>query len=104
MSRETGQAGQRVRRVSLPAPISPNYNFASASTTSLGRPGRKVSVRPGSIFERNGGVERKLSVVWARHTPGKTGHGMSSLYHCAALLTFQLNKKVNIDHFMIYLH
>ena len=69
MSRETGQ--QSVRRVSLPAPISPTYNFASPVTTSQGRAGRKVSVRPGSIFERNVGVEeRKLSVVWARHTPG----------------------------------
>ena len=69
MSKDSGQPS--VRRVSLPAPISPTYNFASPVTTSQGRAGRKVSVRPGSIFERNvGAEERKLSVVWARHTPG----------------------------------
>ena len=80
-------SGQTVRRVSLPAPISPTYNFASPAITSQGRPGRKVSVVPGSIFERAvvAGGERKLSVVWARHTPGNTSQGMSSLYHCISL-------------------
>ena len=100
MSRETGQT---VRRVSLPAPISPTYNFASAAITSQGRPGRKVSVRPGSIFERNGTEERKLSVVWARHTPGSEKVVIApSLYSSPYIPAY--NKKVNIDHFMIYLH
>ena len=80
MSKDSGQPS--VRRVSLPAPISPTYNFASPVTTSGGR---RVSVKQqGSIFERNGGEQRKLSVVWARHTPGITPLRMSSLYHCIA--------------------
>ena len=75
------ESGQRVRRVSLPAPISPSYNFANPATTNQGGPARKVSVRPGSIFERLGAEERKLSVIWARHTPGRENLTMSSSHH-----------------------
>ena len=79
-SKEPGQAGQRLRRVSLPAPISPNYNFASPSTT--GGLGRKVSVRR----DRLGTEERKLSMVWARHTPGSR-----TLWDNVVLTAFSLN-------------
>ena len=61
-----------MRRVSLPAAISPSHNFA-ASPVAL----RKVSVL-GRVAEAGrqhgdtaGSQHRKLSVVWARTTPGE---------------------------------
>ena len=59
-----------MRRISLPAAISPSHNFA-ASPVAL----RKVSVL-GRVAETQhgdtaGSQHRKLSVVWARTTPGE---------------------------------
>ena len=61
-----------MRRVSLPAAISPSHNFA-ASPVAL----RKVSVlgRVAEADRQHGDTaasqHRKLSVVWARTTPGE---------------------------------
>ena len=73
-----------MRRISLPAVMSPSHNFTSPDPGEGGRLGklkpvlRKISIleRPG--FEHlglgdsgSGGPQRKLSVVWAKTTPGK---------------------------------
>ena len=68
-----------MRRISLPAVMSPSHNFTSPDPGEKLKPVlRKISIleRPG--FEHlglgdsgSGGPQRKLSVVWAKTTPGK---------------------------------
>ena len=86
---------QKMRRVSLPNNISHNHNFASPSPSPSPNSvdegddngGRMVKLKPvlrrisalSNVEEVSGGARgqnRKLSVVWARTTPGK---GMSHM-------------------------
>ena len=73
-----------MRRISLPAVMSPSHNFTSPDPGEGGRLGKlKPIMRKISILERPGfehlglgdsgssGPQRKLSVVWAKTTPGK---------------------------------
>ena len=69
-----------MRRVSLPAAISPSHNFTLTSDPgeAAGRLGRlKPVLKKVSILERpehdlgDWAPQRKLSVVWARTTPGE---------------------------------
>ena len=75
-----------MRRISLPAVMSPSHNFTSPDPGE-GQGGRLGKLKPVlrkiSILERpgfehlglgdsgSGGPQRKLSVVWAKTTPGK---------------------------------
>ena len=73
-----------MRRISLPAVMSPSHNFTSPDQGEGGRLGKlKPVLRKITILERPGfehlglgdsgssGPQRKLSVVWAKTTPGK---------------------------------